>query len=103
MTYMTVQQAAEVWGVTVRQVQIYCTKGRIPGAQKFGMVWQIPADASKPADAPDEYSFQTRAVSERHCRNAKGPTAGYRHRGVSLFQRTGRKGGPANGALPDPP
>ena len=51
MTYMTVQQAAKVWGVTVRQVQAYCTKGRIPGAQKFGMAWQIPANASKPADA----------------------------------------------------
>ena len=31
MTYMTVQQAAEVWGVTVRQVQSYCTRGRAPG------------------------------------------------------------------------
>ena len=51
MTYMTVQQAAEAWGVTVRQVQSYCTRGRVPGAQKFGMAWQIPADAAKPADA----------------------------------------------------
>lgn len=59
MTYMTVQQAAEVWGVTVRQVQIYCTKGRIPGAQKFGMVWQIPADASKPADARRKTAVHT--------------------------------------------
>ena len=50
MTYMTVQQAAEAWGVTVRQVQSYCTRGRVPGAQKFGMAWQIPADAAKPAD-----------------------------------------------------
>lgn len=31
MTYMTVQQAAEAWGVTVRQVQSYCTRGRVPG------------------------------------------------------------------------
>lgn len=51
MTYMTVQQAAEAWGVTVRQVQIYCAQDRIPGARKFGMAWQIPANASKPADA----------------------------------------------------
>ena len=29
MTYMTVQQAAEAWGVTVRQVQSYCTRGRV--------------------------------------------------------------------------
>ena len=50
MTYITVQQAAEAWGVTVRQVQQYCNQGRIPGAQKFGMVWQIPANVSKPVD-----------------------------------------------------
>lgn len=37
MTYITVQQAAELWGVTVRQVQSYCNQGRVPGAQKFGV------------------------------------------------------------------
>ena len=51
MTYMTVQQAAEAWGVTVRQVQSYCNRGRVPGAQKFGSAWQIPAGTPKPEDA----------------------------------------------------
>lgn len=51
MTYITVQQAAELWGVTVRQVQSYCNQGRVPGAQKFGIAWQIPAGAPKPEDA----------------------------------------------------
>ena len=51
MTYMTVQQAAEAWGITVRQVQSYCNRGRVPGAQKFGAAWQIPAGTPKPADA----------------------------------------------------
>ena len=51
MTYITVQQAAELWGVTVRQVQSYCNQGRVPGAQKFGVAWQIPAGAPKPEDA----------------------------------------------------
>lgn len=37
MTYMTVQQAAEAWGLSVRQVQVYCNRGRVPGAQKFGL------------------------------------------------------------------
>lgn len=60
MTYMTVQQAAEAWGVTVRQVQSYCTRGRVPGAQKFGMAWQIPADAAKPADARRKAPAQPR-------------------------------------------
>ena len=38
MTYMTVQQAAEAWGLSVRQVQVYCNRGRVPGAQKGAAV-----------------------------------------------------------------
>lgn len=64
MTYMTVQQAAEAWGVTVRQVQSYCTRGRVPGAQKFGMAWQIPADAAKPADARRKPPAQPRPAGQ---------------------------------------
>ena len=64
MTYMTVQQAAEAWGVTVRQVQSYCTRGRVPGAQKFGMAWQIPADAAKPADARRKTPAQPRPAGQ---------------------------------------
>lgn len=59
MTYMTVQQAAEAWGVTVRQVQSYCTRGRVPGAQKFGMAGRfrpmrqsLPTPAAKPLPSP---------------------------------------------------
>ena len=51
MTYMTVQQAAEAWGLSVRQVQVYCNRGRVPGAQKFGIAWQIPSGTPKPEDA----------------------------------------------------
>lgn len=31
-------------------VQQFCSQGRIPGAQKFGKSWAIPADAEKPKD-----------------------------------------------------
>lgn len=68
MTYMTVQQAAEAWGVSVRQVQEYCVRGRVPGAQKFGMAWQIPAEAAKPADA----RRHSEASSSRRNRHAVG-------------------------------
>lgn len=50
MNYLTVRQAAEKWGVSARLVQKYCAGGRIPGAQKFGAAWGIPADAVKPRD-----------------------------------------------------
>lgn len=36
MAYITVQQAAAAWGISVRQVQVYCVRGRVPGAQRFG-------------------------------------------------------------------
>lgn len=50
MEFITVRQAAEKWHISERTVQQLCTQGRIPGAQKFGVSWAIPADAEKPAD-----------------------------------------------------
>lgn len=48
MEFITVRQAAEKWHISERTVQQLCTQGRIPGAQKFGVSWAIPADAEKP-------------------------------------------------------
>ena len=50
MEYLTVQETAEKWNLSDRMVQQFCTQGRIPGAQKFGRSWAIPADAEKPED-----------------------------------------------------
>lgn len=50
MNMITVQQAAENWGLSVRYVQVLCKKGRLPGAVKFGLNWMIPADAKRPKD-----------------------------------------------------
>lgn len=46
--YMTVQQAAEKWNVTPRQVQILCKENRIVGAMRMSRIWIIPEDAEKP-------------------------------------------------------
>lgn len=46
--YMTVQEAAEKWGVSQRQVQVLCKSGRIPGVSRFGRSWIIPEAAVKP-------------------------------------------------------
>ena len=48
MEYITVGEAAEKWGVSVRRVQYLCTNGRIKGAVRFGPVWKIPAGAVLP-------------------------------------------------------
>ena len=50
MDKMTVKQAADRWGLSVRGVQDLCRRGRIPGTEQWGRVWMIPADAQKPAD-----------------------------------------------------
>ena len=50
MEYLTVRETAEKWNLSDRMVQQFCTQGRIPGAQKFGRSWAIPADAEKPED-----------------------------------------------------
>lgn len=50
MDYMTVREAAEKWGVSVRRVQYLCMHNMITGAVQFGRVWTIPNDAAKPRD-----------------------------------------------------
>ena len=46
--YMTVQETADKWGVTPRQVQILCKTNRIAGAVRMSRIWTIPEDAEKP-------------------------------------------------------
>lgn len=50
MDYMTLREAGEKWGISPRQINYYCSEGRIPGAKKMGTVWLIPKDAKKPVD-----------------------------------------------------
>ena len=48
---MTIQQAAEKWGLTSRRVSKLCQDGRVPGAYKpAGSFWLIPSNAKKPED-----------------------------------------------------
>ena len=51
MEYMTIAQASEKWGISVRRIQTLCSTGRIPGTSRFGAAWMIPIDARKPTDA----------------------------------------------------
>ena len=50
MKMITAQQAAELWGLSVRTVQHRCMQGHIPGAERWGRTWMIPASAERPAD-----------------------------------------------------
>ena len=48
--YLTVQQLAEKWGVSIRRINTLCNEGRLEGAMKFGNSWAIPKDVERPAD-----------------------------------------------------
>jgi excisionase family DNA binding protein len=49
--YMTAQEAAEKWNISLRRVQRLCKENRIEGVLNINRVWLIPKDAKKPADA----------------------------------------------------
>lgn len=48
--YMTAQEAAEKWNVSLRWVQRLCKENRIDGVLNVNRIWLIPKDAQKPAD-----------------------------------------------------
>lgn len=48
--YMTAQEAAERWSVSLRWVQRLCKENRIDGAMNVNRVWLIPINAKKPVD-----------------------------------------------------
>ena len=63
MDYRSVRETAENWGISVRRVQKLCEQGRVPGAQRFGQYWMIPADAEKPADPRREKNTPENTLS----------------------------------------
>ena len=50
MDVISVQTAAEKWGISPRRIQKLCEEGRINGVQRMGRMWLIPKNASKPDD-----------------------------------------------------
>jgi DNA (cytosine-5)-methyltransferase 1 len=50
MEYVTVQDKANEWKVSERQVQYYCRQEKIEGAFKQSGVWLLPYDAQKPCN-----------------------------------------------------
>ena len=50
LNYLTAKEISEMWGITPRRVAFLCENGRVPGAERKGYVWLIPADSPKPVD-----------------------------------------------------
>lgn len=64
--YITVQEAAEKWGVTPRQVQILCKENRIAGATRMSRIWVIPENAEKPTNGKRTQSGRKNDASAHH-------------------------------------
>ena len=56
MKYFNVKRIADIWEISERRVVTLLRAGRIPGAIKNGLSWQIPANAIKPYDKRSRYS-----------------------------------------------
>ena len=50
MDYITIKEASNKWGLSVRRVQTLCSEDQIAGAIRFSGVWAIPSVAQKPID-----------------------------------------------------
>lgn len=64
MEFMTASQAAKLWNISQRRVQILCAQGRIPGVFKLGDTWAIPASASKPFDSRVKHTKKEQPENE---------------------------------------
>lgn len=48
--FKSISDFAEQWGISPRTVRNMCAKRKIPGAEKIGRDWIIPANAERPKD-----------------------------------------------------
>lgn len=67
MGFITASQAAEIWHLSQRRVQILCSEGRIPGVFKLGENWAIPDSAVKPEDGRVKNKAKSLNVIDLFC------------------------------------
>ena len=58
LEWISAQEAAERWNITIRQVQSLCAKGKINGVMRFGRAWLIPKNAPRPIDGRTKIAKQ---------------------------------------------
>ena len=62
MEYITTKEAAELWGIKIRQVQSLCEKGQISNASRLGSIWVIPKGTPKPIDGRTKQAKKLKEV-----------------------------------------
>lgn len=56
MEYITTKEASAKWGISAIRITVLAKEGRIPGAQRLGRSWLIPAGATKPPELKADHS-----------------------------------------------
>ena len=51
MDILTIKEASNAWGISIRRITVLCNEGRIIGAKKIAGVWLLPKEAKRPQDA----------------------------------------------------
>lgn len=96
MEYITVKEAAKIWGLTKRRVQIMCETGQIENAQRIGNMWVFPKSTERPLDGRTKIAKQLRKEGEHMTPEAKSRAnidkmltdVGYVLQDMSCFNRT---------------
>ena len=55
---MQIKEASTKWNISERRIRKLIQDGRIEGAKKIGMLWDIPDDTDKPVDKRVKESFE---------------------------------------------
>ena len=80
MSFISVKEASEKWGITERVVRQYCADGRVPGAFITGKTWIIPDNAEKPERKPRQQSVPKDLLSRLALEKENGITGGIYHK-----------------------
>lgn len=80
MSFISVKEASEKWGITERVVRQYCADGRVPGAFITGKTWNIPDDAEKPGRKPRKRAVPEDPLGRLVFEKENGITGGIYHK-----------------------
>ena len=80
MSFISVKEASEKWGITERVVRQYCADGRVPGAFITGKTWNIPDNAQKPGRKPRQQPVPEDLFNRLMLEKESGITGGIYHK-----------------------
>ena len=69
--FVSADEIAKRWDISLRQVQYLCNHGRIDGVTRFGKSWAIPENASKPTRTGNEKPGRKPKMNEINLSNTE--------------------------------